>query len=165
MSRPLVVAHPARRSKAYKDKMKESDTVAGKTTERSEAFMPSEDLAHGIDRASNWGVLDFQEATDAEEQLKRPVTKHFRLRMSSSLYQSSLNLNMICLVEFEEGPCKFSCKVFFAEQFDALRRNCGCEHSFIESMARCVKWDASGGKSGSAFLKTKGTLASDTVRY
>jgi 1-phosphatidylinositol-3-phosphate 5-kinase len=26
----------------------------------------------------------------------------------------------------------------------------------IESLARCVKWDASGGKSGSAFLKTLG---------
>jgi len=26
----------------------------------------------------------------------------------------------------------------------------------IESLARCVKWDASGGKSGSAFLKTRG---------
>ena len=27
----------------------------------------------------------------------------------------------------------------------------------IESLARCVKWDAGGGKSGSAFLKTRGT--------
>ena len=26
----------------------------------------------------------------------------------------------------------------------------------IESLARCVKWNASGGKSGSAFLKTQG---------
>jgi 1-phosphatidylinositol-3-phosphate 5-kinase len=26
----------------------------------------------------------------------------------------------------------------------------------IESLARCFKWDASGGKSGSAFLKTRG---------
>jgi 1-phosphatidylinositol-3-phosphate 5-kinase len=39
-----------------------------------------------------------------------------------------------------------------------LRQACGCEDSFIESLARCVKWDSSGGKSGSAFLKTKGEL-------
>jgi 1-phosphatidylinositol-3-phosphate 5-kinase len=26
----------------------------------------------------------------------------------------------------------------------------------IESLARCIKWNASGGKSGSAFLKTRG---------
>lgn len=30
----------------------------------------------------------------------------------------------------------------------------------IESLARCVKWDANGGKSGSAFLKTRGMFAS-----
>jgi 1-phosphatidylinositol-3-phosphate 5-kinase len=32
----------------------------------------------------------------------------------------------------------------------------GCDKSMIDSLARCVKWDASGGKSGSAFLKTLG---------
>jgi hypothetical protein len=31
-----------------------------------------------------------------------------------------------------------------------------CDKSVIESLARCVKWNASGGKSGSAFLKTLG---------
>lgn len=30
----------------------------------------------------------------------------------------------------------------------------------VESLARCVKWDASGGKSGSAFLKTRGLFGS-----
>lgn len=55
---------------------------------------------------------------------------------------------------FGSGSTKFSCKVFFVEQFDALRRNCGIENSYIMSLASCVKWDSSGGKSGSAFLKT-----------
>jgi 1-phosphatidylinositol-3-phosphate 5-kinase len=31
-----------------------------------------------------------------------------------------------------------------------------CDKSMIDSLARCVKWNASGGKSGSAFLKTLG---------
>jgi hypothetical protein len=31
-----------------------------------------------------------------------------------------------------------------------------CEKSLVESLTRCVKWNASGGKSGSAFLKTRG---------
>jgi len=48
-----------------------------------------------------------------------------------------------------------SCTVLYPEQFDALRRTYDCEKSMIESLARCVKWDASGGKSGSAFLKTR----------
>ncbi len=46
--------------------------------------------------------------------------------------------------------------MFHAEQFDALRRSCQCEQSIIESLARCMKWEATGGKSGSAFLKTRG---------
>ncbi|KAJ1968249.1 Mitochondrial distribution and morphology protein 12, partial [Dimargaris verticillata] len=39
--------------------------------------------------------------------------------------------------------------------FDALRRSCDCESVFIESLSRCAQWNASGGKSGSAFLKTE----------
>ncbi|KAI8985292.1 hypothetical protein BDB01DRAFT_108497 [Pilobolus umbonatus] len=56
---------------------------------------------------------------------------------------------------FSTGNTKFFCKIFFAEQFDALRRNCGCDDSYIMSLASCVPWDNAGGKSGSAFLKTK----------
>ncbi|RKP33464.1 hypothetical protein BJ085DRAFT_41003, partial [Dimargaris cristalligena] len=57
--------------------------------------------------------------------------------------------------EFSHGPAKFTCKIFFAEQFDALRRSCDCDSAFIESLSRCSPWNASGGKSGSAFLKTQ----------
>lgn len=57
--------------------------------------------------------------------------------------------------EFEAGSSTISCRIFFAEQFAALRQACQCEDGFIESLARCAKFDASGGKSGSAFLKTK----------
>ncbi|KAI9482651.1 MAG: hypothetical protein EXX96DRAFT_615661 [Benjaminiella poitrasii] len=56
---------------------------------------------------------------------------------------------------FSTGSSKFFCKIFFSEQFDALRRNCGCQESYIMSLANCALWDSSGGKSGSAFLKTK----------
>lgn len=56
--------------------------------------------------------------------------------------------------QFEEGSARLSCKVFFAEQFSALRRACGCEETFVTSLARCSLWESSGGKSGSAFLKT-----------
>lgn len=56
--------------------------------------------------------------------------------------------------QFQEGSAKLSCKIFYAEQFDALRRQCNCDSAYIQSLSRCVKWDSSGGKSGSAFLKT-----------
>lgn len=57
---------------------------------------------------------------------------------------------------FESGGLTISCTVLFPEQFDALRRTYDCERSMTESLARCVKWNASGGKSGSVFLKTLG---------
>ena len=59
------------------------------------------------------------------------------------------------LADFDEGATKFDVKVFFADQFDALRRDSGCEPNFVESLARCLPWEAGGGKSGSAFLKTR----------
>lgn len=56
--------------------------------------------------------------------------------------------------QFQEGSAKLSCKVFYAEQFDAFRRHCKVDEYYVQSLSRCVKWDTRGGKSGSAFLKT-----------
>ena len=57
---------------------------------------------------------------------------------------------------FESGGLTISCTVLYPEQFDALRRTYDCEKNLVESLSRCIKWNASGGKSGSAFLKTRG---------
>lgn len=57
--------------------------------------------------------------------------------------------------EFWDGPTRMNCKIFFAEQFEALRHNCGIDEIFVQSLARCMRWDALGGKSGSTFLKTR----------
>ncbi|KAA8628563.1 hypothetical protein SMACR_04978 [Sordaria macrospora] len=56
--------------------------------------------------------------------------------------------------QFMEGSGKFTCKIFFAEQFDALRRKCGVGDRIVESLSRCLKWDSKGGKTKSVFLKT-----------
>ncbi|KAK9768053.1 Mitochondrial distribution and morphology protein 12 [Basidiobolus ranarum] len=79
---------------------------------------------------------DHNSIPDIEETLLRPTGTHIK-------YQ------------FSEGSTTLFCKIFYAEQFDALRRQCGCEETYLESLARCVKWSATGGKSGSAFLKTR----------
>ncbi|KAI5844608.1 hypothetical protein DFP73DRAFT_477973 [Morchella snyderi] len=57
--------------------------------------------------------------------------------------------------QFQEGSAKMFCKIFFAEQFDALRRNCGVADRYVESLSRCIKWDSKGGKTKSVFLKTQ----------
>lgn len=74
-------------------------------------------------------------SNDIEAALLRPTGTHMK-------YQ------------FQEGSANFFCKIFYAEQFDALRTNCGCDEHYIQSLSRCLKWDSSGGKSKSAFLKT-----------
>lgn len=56
--------------------------------------------------------------------------------------------------QFTEGSAKMLCKIFYAEQFDALRRKCGAADRIVESLSRCLKWDSKGGKTKSVFLKT-----------
>ncbi|KAI9715239.1 MAG: hypothetical protein M1812_006050 [Candelaria pacifica] len=56
--------------------------------------------------------------------------------------------------QFNEGSARMLCKIFFAEQFDAVRRKCGVSDRIVESLSRCLKWDSKGGKTRSVFLKT-----------
>lgn len=56
--------------------------------------------------------------------------------------------------QFQEGQANMLCKVFYAEQFDALRIKCGVADRIVEALSRCAKWDSKGGKTKSLFLKT-----------
>ena len=56
--------------------------------------------------------------------------------------------------QFKDGASVMTCKIFYAEQFDALRRKCGVAERIVESLSRCLKWDSKGGKTKSVFLKT-----------
>ncbi|CAE7226835.1 unnamed protein product [Rhizoctonia solani] len=106
-----------------------------KPTEKPEAFMP-DDLSVG-EAPSTWGIISHDDLPDPADVLKHPQT------VSHQTYS------------YQSGDVTVTCKVLYAEQFQALRRSCGCDQIMIESLARCIKWDASGGKSGSAFLKTR----------
>lgn len=55
---------------------------------------------------------------------------------------------------FQHRGVRARCKIFYAESFDALRRKCGVADRFVESLSRCLKYDAKGGKTKSLFLKT-----------
>ncbi|KAH7107138.1 hypothetical protein BKA62DRAFT_765689 [Auriculariales sp. MPI-PUGE-AT-0066] len=100
--------------------------------EPSEPFMPDDSSNTGD--TSTYSVIGQSEIKEAVVKEHPKVTPSFT---------------------FESENITISCTPFFMEQFDALRKLCGCDKSLIESLARCVKWDASGGKSGSAFLKTR----------
>ncbi|KAL6928346.1 hypothetical protein ACO0SA_003084 [Hanseniaspora valbyensis] len=83
-----------------------------------------------------------------------------RLMENSTLIEAVMNKPTPIHLRYqvEDENVLMSCKIFFADQFDALRRASGCclenATDFIQSLSRCVKWDSSGGKSGSVFLKT-----------
>lgn len=49
---------------------------------------------------------------------------------------------------------KFSCTVYYAKQFDSLRKRCGIDDIFLKSLSRSTNWAAEGGKSKSNFWKT-----------
>jgi 1-phosphatidylinositol-3-phosphate 5-kinase len=49
---------------------------------------------------------------------------------------------------------KFSCTVYYAKQFDALRKRCGVDNIVIKSLERSENWTAVGGKSKSNFWKS-----------
>jgi 1-phosphatidylinositol-3-phosphate 5-kinase len=89
-----------------------------------------------LDENSRFSIELDDQFGDIEETLTRVTGTHIK-------YQ------------FWDKASKLNCKIFFAEQFSALRKNCGVEDYFVKSLARCLKWDVSGGKSGSTFLKTR----------
>lgn len=80
-------------------------------------------------------MLDTEEQIEVEQALLRSTGTHLK-------YQ------------FQEGSAKMLCKIFYAEQFDAVRRKCGVATRIVESLSRCLKWDSKGGKTKSVFLKT-----------
>jgi len=49
---------------------------------------------------------------------------------------------------------KFSCTVYYAKRFDILRKRCGIEATYLQSIEKSANWLAEGGKSRSNFWKT-----------
>ncbi|CDO73161.1 hypothetical protein BN946_scf185007.g216 [Trametes cinnabarina] len=132
----LALNSPQYREMLAKSRAEKRFAREPKLTDGGEAFMPDDWSV--ADSSSTWGVVnvDSSDGADPTEELRVPSSK------------------LPWQISFESGGLTISCTVLYPEQFDALRRTYDCERSIIESLARCVKFDASGGKSGSAFLKT-----------
>ncbi|OQR95994.1 Phosphatidylinositol-3-phosphate5- kinase (Fab-like, PIPK-A1) [Achlya hypogyna] len=67
------------------------------------------------------------------------------------------NVDHLFVDENEFQPAtKFSCKSYYATQFYALRQLLyKDERKYVESLCQCEQWNASGGKSGAGFMRTK----------
>ncbi|OCH90065.1 hypothetical protein OBBRIDRAFT_731550 [Obba rivulosa] len=132
----LALNSPQYRDMLARSRAEKRQTKEARLTDGGEAFMPDDRSV--AESTSTWGVVNVEssEGADPTEELRVPSSKQ------------------PWAISFESGGLTISCTVLYPEQFDALRRTYDCERSLIESLARCIKWDASGGKSGSAFLKT-----------
>lgn len=81
--------------------------------------------------------------------------KHHHALLSAAGVASTIDDKPHIKYEWTIGKrLKFSCTVYYAKQFDALRRRCGIEDVFLHSLARCENWAAEGGKSKSNFWRT-----------
>jgi len=109
-------------------------------------------------RMSNFGETDVS-GDSLEDNMGTPVdpeaakerARKIDMELEKTLLRST---GTHVKYQFVHGTAKMMCKIFFAEQFDALRRKCGAADRFVESLSRCLKWDSKGGKTKSVFLKT-----------
>ncbi|GLB35735.1 putative protein present in Fab1, YOTB, Vac1, and EEA1 [Lyophyllum shimeji] len=133
----LALNSPQYREMLAKSRAEKRTAREARLNDSGEAFMPDDRSV--AESTSTWGVvnMDSGDSADPTEDLRVPSSK------------------LPWAITFESGGLTISCTVLYPEQFDALRRTYDCEKSMIESLSRCVKWNASGGKSGSAFLKTR----------
>lgn len=144
-------------SKSYRDKMRniahqQRTRKAGSTTS-----LPSEALPDTTKTPHAEGLL-LDEGADPDDASRNALGTHLNygeIRQTRVHKYNRVAYEPDC-TDFENGTTVFFCRIFFAERFAALRSACGCEDSYLDSLARCLKWDSSGGKSGSAFLKSRG---------
>ncbi|XEU97761.1 hypothetical protein FSHL1_003047 [Fusarium sambucinum] len=127
---PSSVIALALNSEDYKDKLRNIRKEAQETMQRE-----SDSGVEGEPKSLPSDSIDWVSETDLEKSLLRVTGTHLK-------YQ------------FREGSATMTCKIFYAEQFDALRRKCGVAERIVESLSRCLKWDSKGGKTKSVFLKT-----------
>ncbi|KAF8640401.1 hypothetical protein AX17_000070 [Amanita inopinata Kibby_2008] len=133
----LALDSPQYREMLARSRAEKRTAREAKLTDGGEAFMPDDKSV--AESTSTWGVVNLEcsDLADPMEELRVPSSKS------------------PWVITIDSGGLTISCTVLYPEQFDALRRAYDCEKSMIESLSRCVKWNASGGKSGSAFLKTR----------
>ncbi|KAI1496808.1 hypothetical protein F5X99DRAFT_399118 [Biscogniauxia marginata] len=95
--------------------------------------------------------------SDSEDDKNNEVDSDTNEEVSEARLENSLvhTTSSHYKYQFTEGSAKMLVKIFYAEQFDALRRKCGVADRIIESLSRCLKWDSKGGKTKSVFLKTQ----------
>ena len=122
-------------SEHYKAKLEEI-RQQGQANKSSKNFSDPEKMASSSDKDGTHDICeDGVDQAEVETSLLRATGTHLAY-------------------SFVDASARMQCKIFFAEQFDAVRRKCGVADRIVESLSRCLKWDSKGGKTKSVFLKT-----------
>ena len=88
---------------------------------------------------------------DEERRPASPMHHHKLLALDNQAIEDRPHIRY----EWTVGKrLKFGCTVYYAKQFEYLRRRCGVESIFPKSLRRSTNWAAEGGKSRSNFWKT-----------
>jgi 1-phosphatidylinositol-3-phosphate 5-kinase len=106
---------------------------------------------HSSDGLEMKGAQTSKPEAAAPKKTSKPSSSKYNRELEKSLKRPT---GMHVKYQFAEGSARMTCQIFYAEQFDALRRMCGVADRFVESLSRCLKWDSKGGKTKSVFLKT-----------
>ena len=72
------------------------------------------------------------------------------------LSESKSHIDVFFKSSHNESKVKCTVSIHYAAQFKALRDLCVNEDEFIQSISRCKRWQATGGKSGATWEKTLG---------
>lgn len=96
-----------------------------------------------------------EQFTKIEKKFKKSMASSNRLMSELENIMVKTKSNHL-KYQFADGNTLISCKIFYSEQFEAFRKACGLDKSYIQSLSRCIKWNSKGGKSGSNFFEDFG---------
>ncbi|KAG2202212.1 hypothetical protein INT47_002131 [Mucor saturninus] len=80
------------------------------------------------------------------------------VKVASYFYEknnSQIDISPHIKHKFVHDGVEFTCIVYYAREFEMLRKRCDINQLIIQSLCRCQSWTASGGKSKSHFYKTQ----------
>lgn len=128
------------------------------TTPQSEASTPSSttsgfvsNLAHGINSAMRLVIPGREPLSRTSTPSTSTLKKHHALLADITTFDERPHIKY----DWTVGKrLKFSCTVYYAKQFDLLRKRYGINDTFLTSLSRSMNWAATGGKSKSNFWKT-----------
>ncbi|KAF4621994.1 hypothetical protein D9613_009505 [Agrocybe pediades] len=110
-------------------------------------------IAHGLSSAMRFVLRDEHSSSSLAPPETPPVStvKHHALLADINTFDDRPHIKY----DWTVGKrLKFSCTVYYAKQFDILRKRCGISDSFVQSLSKSMNWAAEGGKSKSNFWKT-----------